>query len=91
MTWQQALPALVGGVVSIAWPQNTAAPTVAKSAVTDFEALIAAFQGAKSTPATPVATPAVAATPSLDTLAQAVATHVVAKLAPAAPHGMGAP
>ncbi len=44
MSWAQATPLLIAGVIGLMWPENTALKTAAQNMTTDVEALVAAYR-----------------------------------------------
>lgn len=56
MSWQQAIPLLIGGLVGILYPENPQMKAAAQTAAADVEAIVAAYRtglqhGAAASPA----------------------------------------
>lgn len=51
LSWQQAIPVVVGGVAGLIWPENAAASSTAQQAAAEVSNLIAAYRTIGSSPA----------------------------------------
>lgn len=50
VTWQHALPLIVGGVVGLVWPENTNLQSAVGSAASSVESILSAIQNAPQPP-----------------------------------------
>jgi hypothetical protein len=59
MTWQQAVPLLVAGVIGILWPENPQLKTTGQAATSDIIQVVQAFFAGKAQAGVPAGTVAV--------------------------------
>lgn len=50
VTWQHALPLIVGGVVGLVWPENTSLQSAVGGAASSVESILSAIQNAPQPP-----------------------------------------